>query len=190
MTRSHLIACLTDEILKRKKDARPLRVAIDGRCGSGKTTLADELASSAGLREVGCKILRPSVDGFRHTREHRYRQGEYSARGYYEDAFDYQAIIECLLGPLSEDKFPVACRQVAHDWRTNMPQDDPAVSVGANAILLFDGVFVLRRELNPYWDLRILVDVDPENLGRACPSARHRCHRGARNRREEIPPAL
>ena len=29
-----------------------------------------------------------------------------------------------------------------------------------NAVLLFDGIFLFRRELNPYWDVRVLLDVD------------------------------
>ena len=163
MNSTLLIASLVDDILVRKKASRPLRVGIDGRCASGKTTLADQLGSALALRRPEIQILRPSVDGFHHTRERRYRQGEYSARGYYEDAYDYQAIIECILQPLSGEEFPVLCRQVAHDWRTDLPHDAPPVSVGANAVLLFEGVFVLRQEVDQYWDLRILVDVDAES---------------------------
>jgi uridine kinase len=160
--RSDLIEFLVDKILERKKESRPLRVSIDGRCASGKTTLADEVAALVPSRAPSLEILRPSVDGFHHPREHRYRQGELSARGYYEDAFDYAAVIECLLAPLSREKFPVPCRQVSHDVRTDMPDDAPPVLVGTNAVLLFDGVFLGRQELDPYWDLRILVDVDAE----------------------------
>jgi uridine kinase len=114
------------------------------------------------LKEPALEILRPSVDGFHHPQEHRYRQGEFSARGYYEDAFDYDAVVEYVLAPLSGNRFPVQCRLVAHCWRTDMPQDAPAVLAGANAVLLFDGVFVFRQEINTWWDLRILVDVDAD----------------------------
>jgi uridine kinase len=43
-----------------------------------------------------------------------------------------------------------------------MPDDAPSIFVGANAVLLFDGIFLGRRELDSYWDLRILVDVDAD----------------------------
>jgi uridine kinase len=162
MKRSDAIALLADEIVKRKRAIKPLLVGIDGRCASGKTMLADELSASIPLREPGLEILRPSVDGFHHPQKHRYRQGEFSARGYYEDAFDYDAVVECVLSPLSGDRFPVQCRQVAHCWRTDLAQDAPAILAGANAVLLFDGVFVFRREINTFWDFRILVDVDAE----------------------------
>ena len=101
MKRPELLAYLAEEIHKRKSDAEPLRVGIDGRCASGKTLLADALVPVLTSLMPEVEILRPSVDGFHHTRERRYQQGEYSAIGYYEDAYDYQAVIECLLGPLS-----------------------------------------------------------------------------------------
>jgi uridine kinase len=102
------------------------------------------------------------VDGFHHRRERRYRQGEYSATGYYEDAYDYQTLIDYLLAPLSGTIFPVLCRQVSHDVRTDMADITAPTSISANSILLFDGVFLFRRKLNSYWDFRILLDVDAD----------------------------
>ena len=58
---------------------------------------------------------------------------------------------------------------MSHDLRTDLPADAPPVLVGADAVLLFDGVFLLRSELNKYWDLRILVDADAATaISRAC----------------------
>jgi len=162
MKRSELIAYLAAEIIKRKNGAKPLRVGIDGRCASGKTMLTDELASALGSARPDLAVLRPSVDGFHHRRERRYRQGEYSPIGYYEDAFDYQTIVKCLLEPLSGNMFPVSCKQVSHDWRTDLRDDAPAVSVTADTILLFEGLFLFRREINPFWDFRILLEIDAQ----------------------------
>jgi uridine kinase len=166
MERSRLLNRLASQIAARKPEDKPLKVGIDGRCAAGKSMLADELG--AVLRERGFDVLRPSVDGFHHPREHRYRQGEYSALGYYQDAFDYQAVVHALLEPLSSTTFPVDCRQVGFDYRTDMPVDAPPVSADANSILLFDGVFLFRQEIDRFWDYRILVDVDaPTSLTRA-----------------------
>jgi len=131
MTRVELLTHLSEQIVARKREGRPLRVGIDGRCAAGKTMLADELGTV--LKARGFEVLRPSVDGFHHPRERRYRQGEYSARGYYEDAYDYDAVVRALIAPLAE-----------------------------NTILLFEGIFVFRSRINAYWDYRILVDVDAE----------------------------
>jgi uridine kinase len=166
MDRTELLDFLACQMVARKLKDRPLKVGIDGRCAAGKTMLADELG--AVLRRRGFEVLRPSVDGFHHPRERRYIQGEYSAAGYYQDAFNYQAVAHALLEPLSGDTFPVECRQVDLDDRTDMPVDAPPVSAGANSILLFDGVFLFRREINRFWDYRILVDIDADtSLARA-----------------------
>lgn len=166
MKREELLAFLVQEMVERKEEGKPLKVGIDGRCASGKSVLADELAPA--LRGRGLDVLRPSVDGFHHQSEYRYRQGQYSASGYYEDAFNYRAVEECLLRPLSQHLFPVLCRQVAHDVRTDMPVNAPPVSVEAHSVLLFDGVFLFRSELDAYWDFRILLEIDADtSLSRA-----------------------
>lgn len=168
MRRDDLLDHLSIEILSRKRHDRPLKVAIDGRCAAGKTVLADELASALRARTKDLQVLHPSVDGFHHTRNRRYRQGEDSATGYYQDAYDYAAVIDCILGPLSGTSFPVLCRLVSHDWRTDLHHDAPPILVGARSVLLFEGLFLLRRELDSFWDLRILLDVDFEtSLARA-----------------------
>ena len=166
MRRDDLLTFLVAEIVGRKEQSRPLKVGFDGRCASGKSALANELALA--LRPSRWTVVRPSVDGFHQPRERRYQKGEYSAIGYYEDAYDYQTVIDCLLGLLSGAVFPVLCRQAAHDVRTNMPVAAPPISVSCDSVLLFEGLFLFRRELNAYWDFRILLDIDPAtSLSRA-----------------------
>src|SRR5262249_59329107 len=76
--------------------------------------------------------------------------------------FDYQTLIDHLLQPLSGTIFPILCRQVSHDVRTDMADVAAPAGVSPNSILLFDGVFLFRRELNSYWDFRVLLDVDAD----------------------------
>ena len=64
--------------------SHPARVAIDGRTASGKTTLADEIATV--LRRGTRPVLRTSVDGFHRPRAERHRRGRHSAEGYLDDA--------------------------------------------------------------------------------------------------------
>lgn len=134
----------------------PLRVAVDGIDAAGKTTLADELVSPIEAR--GRPVIRASIDGFHRPRVERYRRGADSPEGYYLDAFDYPAVRDALLLPLG----PFGTRRYRHavfDFRTASPllgYDDVAP---AHAILLMDGVFLLRPELDALWDARIFVDV-------------------------------
>ena len=91
LTREDLVNYLVRQVVARKKPNNPFRVAIDGRGASGKSTLADALGSA--VIATGLNVVQPSIDGFHHPRERRYRKGEFSAAGYYEDAYNYQAVI-------------------------------------------------------------------------------------------------
>src|SRR6185295_10072497 len=77
---------------------RPIRIAVDGRTASGKTTLSDELAGA--LRREGRDVIRTSIDGFHRAKAERYARGRHSAEGYYYDARDLSAIMALLLVPL------------------------------------------------------------------------------------------
>ena len=90
MIQPELLDSLATKIASRITPARALRVGIDGRCGSGKTTLANQLAEVLRLR--GVHADRRAGDDYHNPPEIRYRQGELSARGYYEDAFDHAAM--------------------------------------------------------------------------------------------------
>lgn len=132
----------------------PVRVAIDGIDASGKTTLANELAVS--LQANGRPVIRASIDGFHRPRSERYRRGPTSPEGYYLDAFDYAALGEMLLVPLGPDGSRRYHRSV-FDFRTDHPLNAPEEEAPADAILIVDGVFLLRPELDEFWDYRIFV---------------------------------
>ncbi|MBO0778571.1 MAG: hypothetical protein J2P37_07050 [Ktedonobacteraceae bacterium] len=137
----------------------PLRVAIDGIDAAGKTTLANELAPL--IEENGYIVIRASIDDFHRPRAERYRQGPVSPQGYYEDAFDYTALQKALLQPLGP--MGNGCyRRAIFDYRTDSPLPTREEHAPLNAVLLLDGVFLLRPELASLWDYRIFVHVDFE----------------------------
>ena len=134
----------------------PVRVAIDGPDAAGKTILADELAPF--IAAVGRPVIRASIDGFHRPRAERIARGPDSPEGYFADSFDYAALAGELLGPLGPGGDRRIRRRV-FDYRTDAPVDAPIETVAPNAILLFDGVFLLRRELAGAWDFSVFVDV-------------------------------
>ena len=137
----------------------PLRIAIDGVQTAGKTTLGDALVAPIEAR--GRPVLRASIDGFHRPRAERYRRGVDSPIGYYEDAFDYATLIDVLLLPLGPggDRW---CRLESFDLHTDTPIHAAPQRVSEHTVLLLDGVFLLRPQLNPYWDTSIYVQVDTE----------------------------
>lgn len=134
----------------------PVRVAIDGIDAAGKTTLADDLVSPVELQ--GRPAIRASLDGFHRPRAERYQQGEDSPAGYYEDSFDYAALRETLLLPLGPGGSRVYQRAI-FDYQADAPLPSRMEHAGENAVLLVDGIFLLRPELDDLWDYRIFVDV-------------------------------
>lgn len=136
--------------------AHPLRVAVDGRTASGKTTLADEVVSI--LRAGGRSVIRSSVDGFHRPRIERYRRGRHSAEGYLEDARDWGAIRRLLLDPLGPDG-DLWYRTATFDLDRDEPIVQAAIRAEPSAVVIVDGTFLQRDELAEAWDFTVFVDV-------------------------------
>jgi uridine kinase len=144
----------------------PTRVGIDGVDASGKTTLGDELAEV--VAGGGGQVVRASLDGFHRPREQRYRLGPDSPSGYYQDSFDYPALRRVLLDPLGPGGSRRYLRAV-FDYRVEQPLSLPWEIADRGAVLIFDGVFLLRPELQGCWDLTVFLEVPfAEVLRRAC----------------------
>ncbi|MBZ0317080.1 MAG: hypothetical protein K8L91_11730 [Anaerolineae bacterium] len=145
--------------ITRLKRPPPAKIAIDGIDASGKTTLADELAVF--LQQTGHPVIRASIDGFHNSREVRHQKGPLSPDGYFYDSFDYPALKKLLLDPLSENG-DLHYQTAMFDFKTDA-NVHPSLGIAPdNAILLFDGIFLQRPELVPYWDFTIFVDVSFE----------------------------
>lgn len=157
-TRDDLIERLVESI-EAVTVSHPLRVSVDGPPAAGKTMLADGLA--ARLRAQGRDVIRASIESFLFPRSRRYRRGEYSGEACYHDTFDYEALHRVLTGPLGpggDRRF----QQAVYDVRSDSAFSGPTTTAPADAVLLFDGVFLLRPELIDWWDLRIFVSVSFE----------------------------
>ena len=160
MKRLQLLNHLVSRILQIEQPY-PIRVAIDGLDAAGKTTLADELIMP--LQAHNRPVIRASIDGFHNPSRIRHNLGSTSPEGYYQHSFNYQAVIESLLIPLG----PGGSGRYHHaifDYRTDSEVEIPCQRAKANAVLLFDGVFLLRPELLQYWDFTIFVEVTFETI--------------------------
>ena len=156
MERQSLIGVLANTV-QQMRCSHPLRVAIDGVDAAGKTMLANELALC--LRSAQQEVIQASVDDFHHPEKIRRQKGPLSPEGFYRDSYNYPALIENLLLPLG----PNGNRQyrtASFDLHRDRPVNQPFKTAPADAILLVDGIFLLRPELLPYWDLTIYIEAD------------------------------
>lgn len=163
----HRIEVLAElaELIVALRRAHPVRVAIDGVDAAGKTILADELVPILERRGRAC--IRASVDGFHRPRVERYRRGDDSAEGYYFDSFDYAKLREVLLLPLGPGGDRLYRKRV-FDFRADPRVEQAPMKAPMDPVLLLDGVFLLRPELNDQWDFRIFVSASfEETLRRA-----------------------
>jgi len=135
----------------------PLRIAVDGVDASGKTCFADGLAIA--LEGSRREVIRVSVDGFHNPKSVRRQRGDLSPEGFFHDSYDYSKLIRNLLQPLGSGgslRFQTQVFDLVEDKPVNLPFQ----TTTQDAILLMDGIFLLRPELLPFWDLKIFLEAD------------------------------
>jgi len=123
---------------------------VDGVDAAGKTVFADELEPL--LEERGREVIRSSMDWFHNPQKLRHVRGRMDPEGYYLDSFNYRVLLDYLLLPLGPGGSLIYMDK-AFDYRIDQRLDEPFKKAS------FDGVFLLRPELERLWDLKIYLDV-------------------------------
>lgn len=154
MTRTETFTLLYDHC-RRMLDSRhkPLRVAVNGMEGAGKTVFA--AAFTDYLHQHGQAALHVSIDGFHHPKAHRYRQGRDSAQGYYEDSYNEEAFVDkVLLASQGEEPCIVSA---VHDLETDEPVQAQPVALDSRTVLVTDGAYLFKPACLKHWDLKIYL---------------------------------
>jgi uridine kinase len=134
-----------------------LRVGIDGLTAAGKTSLGHELAER--ISRSGRPVLRASLDDFKKPWRDRHLYDRESGEGYYRNAFDYEAVAKLLLEPAGADGSG-ECVLCSIDPLTQVDHSGVITPAAPDAVLIVDGVFAFRPEIDEHWEFRIWVDVD------------------------------
>jgi uridine kinase len=158
--RADLLDDLSATLLELNAE-QPKLVAIDGRSAAGKTTLADELALMVRLQ--GRPVLRCSMDDF-HPPGHKYRSRErpYTPVSYYEEGYDYATFQTYVLDPV---RYGSTCCRLAHwDSFNDVAFPEQWSDVPRGAIVIIDGIFLVRPDFRQYWDYTIWLQIDWETM--------------------------
>lgn len=132
---------------------KPLRIAVNGIEGTGKTTFA--VALCAFLKEIGLDALHVSIDGFHYNKARRYRQGRDAAKGYYEDSYDEHAFVTKVL--VASQKESPSYIAATHDLESDAYLNLEPRKIANKAILITDGAYLLKPIFLPHWDFKIYL---------------------------------
>ncbi|WP_422092007.1 hypothetical protein [Tenacibaculum ovolyticum] len=138
--------------IQEKKD-KPIRIAINGIEGTGKTVLAEKLTKY--LNSENLNAIQVSIDGFHFNKEVRYRQGRDSAKGYYEDSYDEIVFVEKVL-KTSQTDFP-NYTTATHNLETDEYLSLEPIKLENNSILITDGAYLFKPNYRNHWDLKIYL---------------------------------
>lgn len=155
--RAAVVAAVADRILRL--GPQRLRVGIDGLTAAGKTSFGHELA--AYVSRAGRPVLRASLDDFKRPWRERHLYDRETGPGYYRNAFDYDAVTRLLLKPTGPDGSG-ACVLCSIDPLTQIDHSDVVTPAPDDAVLIVDGVFAFRPEINGHWDFRVWLEIDPQ----------------------------
>lgn len=144
--RRHAAGLLTAEINRLLVRQGRVVAALDGRCAAGKTSLAERFGARHGWRVVHMDhfFLRPEQQ----TPERYQTPGE---------NVDHERFLEEVLLPLREGR---AALYRPYDCRTRSLAEP--VLVEPTPVTLVEGSYSCHPDLREYYDLRVFLDVDPE----------------------------
>jgi uridine kinase len=143
------------EIKRRKTADRPFVIGVSGIDCSGKTVFTGALEKY--LNANGYETQRVSLDDFHNPKAVRYA-GADPVDNYFNRSFDIPTVVEKLLAPLREKGRHTTTLKLL-GLRTDKYDVTRKYSFSRRTIVLFEGVFLFRKELAQYTDYKIFLDI-------------------------------
>ncbi|WP_257002232.1 uridine kinase [Streptomyces sp. WZ.A104] len=132
---------------------------MDGFTAAGKTSFGHELGAE--IAKSGRPVLRATLDDFKNPWKDRHLYDRESGEGYYRNAYDYATAKRLLLDPCRSPE-AAFCALCSIDPLTQKDHVADRTPLTPDSVLIVDGVFAFRPEIDAYWDFRIWMDVDAE----------------------------
>jgi uridine kinase len=131
-------------------------VAVTGADCSGKSTFAAQLAEYCS-KERPCSVVH--VDDFHRPRNYRYA-GADEIENYLRRSIDFSMLEERILEPLKKHG-SVSFGGMMLDIPSDTYSKSVEIKVPQGALVIVEGVFLLRREFLKYWDTSLYLWVHP-----------------------------
>ena len=137
------LAVILREIEKINK---PMIIAVDGRCASGKTTFAAALE-----KEIGCTVIHTDHFFLRPEQRTEKRFNEIGGN------VDYERLIEEVMLPLSKGK---SFSYRKFDCKAMKLSTE--IEVRPGSVTVIEGSYSCHQKMFDFYDLRIFFTVDPQ----------------------------
>jgi uridine kinase len=141
------------EVSSRTLDGFAL-IGIDGTGGSGKSSLARELAAALAGPDGSTTVSVVQGDDFYREMDPEERLKLTPAEGY-ELYFDWERLREEVLAPLTSGN---AATYRRYDWPSGRIAPGEQHHVPHEGFVIVEGMYVVRPELEGYYDLTVFVD--------------------------------
>lgn len=152
------------EIKKRKQKGKAFVVGITGIDASGKTKFSEELEKF--LVSKNYKTQTINLDDFHNPQKIRY-SGNDQTDNYYNKSFDTKTVIEKLLIPVKQ-KNAFTKKLSLLNLSTDNYENKKEYIFCKNSIVIFEGVFLFRKEFFSYIDYKIFIEISfKESIRRA-----------------------
>ncbi len=153
---------ITREIRLRKLKQKAFVVGITGIDLSGKTEFTNSLADY--LSSHNHKVLVIHLDDFHYPRDYR-NSGADPVDNYWQRNFNIEFLIRDLLIPIRELK-EHSINLTLLDLYSDKYEVQKQFSFDRDTVVLFEGVFLFRRELASYLDYKVFIDIPFEESRR------------------------
>ena len=155
--RQCLLTSLRDRVLQQRHPGRPFVVGVSGMDAAGKSSFAAELKA---VLEPAVAVTVIHLDHFHHPRAVRHA-GEDEVENFLRRTINFAFIEENLLAPLQRQG-QLSFQAPVLNLATDTYSDWVDYEVGAEGIVVVEGIFLYRKSWQSYFDLTLFLRVTPE----------------------------
>jgi uridine kinase len=156
--RQSVFEAVLKQVATRKRKDKAFIVGITGIDCSGKTSFAESLEKFLVSRGINTQLLH--LDDYHNPMAYRY-SSEDQAHNYFNKSFNIGKIVDELLIPIQQKK-AFTTRLTLLNVETDKYEVEKEYSINPDTIVIFEGVFLFRKEFSPYLDLKIFLDISFE----------------------------
>ncbi len=149
---------ILEKINEKKQKNKAFVIGINGIDGAGKTKFAEALETHLKTQKIPTQLIQ--LDDFHNPKAIRYA-GADQADNYYNRSFNIGLVIDKLLSPVKK-KQSVSLKLTTLDWQTDKYENVRKYIIKPNTIVILEGVFLFRKELAPYIDFKVFLDISLE----------------------------